>query len=136
MRRPHEFAEHLATVERRIVLARHYLDLCGVNVVRDLLEQLVALGVFGGRVGVVGEIAGDDYQFRPLLEPVDSRDGVFERLGAERVGRSVEANVSVAQLHERKRGRRLAVELGHCARKQFLSGAMCERGEHAVKGAD
>ena len=136
MRRPHEFAEHIAAVERRVVLTRHYLDLSCANLAGDLLEQLVALGMLVRRVGVVGQIAGDDYQLGPPLKPVDSRDGAFERPGAERIGRSIETNVRVAQLDERKGCRRLAVELGHRARKHFLSGAMCERGEHAVKGAD
>ena len=136
MRRPHEFAEHIAAVERRVILPRDYLDLCGVNLARDLLEQLVALGVLVGSVGVVGQVAGDDHQLGPPLKPVDSRDGAFECPGAERIGRSIETNVRVAQLDERKGRRRLAVEFGHCARKHFVPGAMCERGEHAVKGAD
>jgi hypothetical protein len=42
----------------------------------------------------------------------------------------------VAQLNERKRRGRLAIECGHVACKHFTIGAICERGEHAVKRPD
>ena len=121
---------------RGVVLARHDLELCAANLARDLLEQLEALGVLVGRVGVVGQIAGDDDQLGAIFQPVDSSDGAFERLGAERVGRSVESDVRVAQLNERERRGRLAVELGERARDPFGAGAARERGEYAVERAD
>src|SRR5271155_4558879 len=116
MRRAHELAEHVAAVESGVVLARHDLQLRAANLARDLLEQFEALGVLVRRIGVVGQIAGDYYQLGPVFQPIDGGDGALERLGAERVGRSVESDVRVAQLNERKRRRSLAVELGESAR--------------------
>src|ERR1700677_4168245 len=48
--RSHEFAKHVATVERRVVLARRHLDLCTADFARDLLEQPEALCVLVSRV--------------------------------------------------------------------------------------
>src|SRR5580700_10725364 len=109
MRRAHKLAKHIAAIERGIVLTGHYFDLCGINPAGNLFEQLVALGVLVGSIGVVGEIAGDDYQLGPPLKRVDTCDGAFERPGPERIGRSIKTNMGVTELDERKRRGRLAV---------------------------
>src|SRR5580658_8586238 len=119
MRRAHELAEHVAAVESGVVLARHYLQLRAANLARDLLEQFEALGVLVGRVSVVGQIAGNYYQLGSVFQPVDSSDGAFECLGAERVRWSVESDVRIAQLNERERSGSLAIELGESARDSF-----------------
>ena len=49
---------------------------------------------------VVREIAGEEYEVRLRFERVDRLDGALERRGAERIGRTVEANVGVAELEE------------------------------------
>ena len=101
-----------------------------------MLEQFEAFGVLVGRVGVVGQIAGDDDQLRAIFQPIDSSDRALERLGAERIGRPVESDVRVAQLDERKWRGRLAVELGESARDPFGTGVARKRGEDAVERAD
>src|SRR6266404_5953808 len=94
------FPEHVAAVERSVVLAGHHFDLCTANLAGDFLEQFEAFCVFVRRISVVSEVTGDDYQFGAMLKAVDRGNRLFEGFGAKRIGRPVEANVSIAQLNE------------------------------------
>src|SRR5260370_19524586 len=134
--RPHEFAEHIATVERCVILTRHYFDLSAANFARDRFAQFEALGVLVRRIRVMSEIAGDDYQLGAILQPINRRYRVLERLGAQRIWRPVETDVSVAELHKGKRRRRFAVQLREGAGQRLASRVTRERWEHAVKSAD
>ena len=70
-------------------------------------------------LSVVREVAGKEDEVRPLRQRVDHVDRALESLGAKWIGRPVETNVCVAQLHEGKRG-------------QPLSAGAPERGEHVT----
>src|SRR5712692_1662803 len=84
----------------------------------------------------MSEVAGDNDQLGPALEPVDGRNRALECPGAERIGRTVEADVGIAQLNEGEWCGRFAVELRERAGERLGPCAARERRKHAVKRAD
>jgi hypothetical protein len=117
-------AEQRAAVERGVVLARHVQPLRDLEARADLAELREAARVLRRVFAVVRQIAREEDEVRLLLQTVDQLDGALERLRAEGIGRAAEADVRVAELHDRERRRRLAVAPSEEAREhRTLDGA-------------
>src|SRR3954470_24325657 len=97
-----EFAVKRTTVESSIVLTRDTFNERYVHLFGNVLELLHALRVNVAIFGVVREIAGEQNKVRTLRQSVDHVDCALECLGAERVGRPIEANVCIAELNKRE----------------------------------
>src|SRR5512137_1412118 len=62
-------------------------------------------------VGIVGQVAGEKNEIRLPRRFVEQRHRTLERLGAERIGRSLETDVSIAELREGEACGRFAIGL-------------------------
>src|SRR5262249_4608562 len=87
--------------------------------------------VLAGLLAVVREVAREEDEVRPLGQGVDGRDGLLEGLRAQRIGRAVEADVGVRELHEGEGARTLAVLL---AEEVHQPSALAENGRGEGEG--
>ena len=95
-----ELAIESAAVEAGVMLAGHVLDRWHVHALGDFQELPHALRVDILVFGVMGQISREEHEVWAPGEGVDHVDGMLKCLGAERVGRAIETNVGIAELHE------------------------------------
>ena len=91
-----------ATVERRIVLTRHRVNHGCVDASRNRFELLHPLRMNVARVGIVGQVAGENHEVRSLRHAVQHRDRIFEGRRSQWIGWALKAHVRIAELRERK----------------------------------
>jgi hypothetical protein len=84
----------------------------------------------------VRQIAGEEHEIwlRPRL--VEQRHRTLERLGAKRIGRTLEADVRVAELREGEAGRRFTVGLFEIAADFAGLGPALEERRELIQYAD
>src|SRR5580658_619265 len=97
-----ETAVEHAAVECCVVLAGHAMEGGRINPAGDSLEELHALGMLTGLVGIVGQVAGEEHEVGTARSLVDQSHRALKGLGAERVGWALEADVRVAELGKSK----------------------------------
>src|SRR5262245_61385161 len=91
-------AKEHAAIEGRIVLAGDMHSLFHPQPSSDLLKASESSRVLGRIFAVVREVAGEEDQIRLPFECVDRVDRTLERFGAERIRRSLESDMCVAEL--------------------------------------
>jgi hypothetical protein len=89
-----------AAVQRGVVFAGHESDRLDLEVGHDGLELRQAAAAFGGVVGGVRQVAGEDDELGRRAQRVHRRHGLAQRDGGVRVGRALVAPVGVGELHE------------------------------------
>src|SRR5215469_6341631 len=125
-----------AAIERRIVLAWYGVNRAGLETARDFPEQANARGVRVAIVDVVREIAGKQHEIRLMRRAVEQRHRALEGSRSQRIGRTLEANVRVAELGEGEARRGLAVKPLQIAAHFVRRGAPHKHRRELVQRAD
>ncbi len=93
------------------MLTRHEIQLRGFQAPRDFLELAHPGDVLVTILRIMRKVSGKQHQLRRLRGRIEQLHRMLKGLAAERIGRSVETHMRVAELREAKRRRRLAIPL-------------------------
>src|SRR6266700_6554923 len=97
-----EFTVERSTIQSRVVFTGNMLDYRYIHPFRNVLELFHALRMNVLVLGIVSQITGKQDEVRTSRQGVDHLDSALERASAEWIGRSVEADMCVAELDKGK----------------------------------